>query len=848
MFTKINYFFCVGLLLCLSVVATAQELQSPEQFLGYPLGSRYTQHHQVTAYFEYLASKKTNFKLVQYGKTNEMRPLLAAFISSPANMGKLEEIRQNNLKITGLQEGQASTAAAPAIVWLSYGVHGDESSSTEASLQTAYELLQPKNAKWLENTVVVIDPCLNPDGRDRYVHWYMQMQGVEPNANPEAKEHNQDLRRGRPNHYVFDLNRDWAWQTQVETQQRVVLYQQWMPHIHADFHEMGVESSYYFAPAAEPYHSEITPFQRSFQFDIGKNHAKYFDKSNWLYYTRENFDLLYPSYGDSYPMFNGAIGMTYEQGGLGKGIKITTPNGDLLTLKDRWTHHYITGLSTVEIASMNQQRIVDEFKKYFDAAKNPQGQYKTFIVSAANNTPNKIKELLKFLDKHQIRYAAATGDNVKRNVLNYFTGKNEQVALQNNDILISSSQPQSTLVKVFFNPKTALADSVTYDATAWALPYQFGVQMYAATEKINVDYSKKPTFVTAEIKEDKENKTLAYICRWQSVTDVQFLTKLWKAGIQVRFAEKPITLDKVRYEAGTLFILRGDNAALGEEFDTKVMELAKNAGQNLAITQTGFVETGVDLGSDYVRKLKAPKIAVVSGTDVNMYSFGQIWHYFDDIVKYPITNIDAQYFSRVDLSAYNVLILPDGNYSLLGSDSNLEKIKAWVKRGGRLVANQGANSLFANNKDFHLLKVEDEHKEDDKNAPKPAPDEFLKKYGDRYRNYLADQVQGSIYEVQLDNTHPLAFGYNNKYFTLKFDNQPYQFSKNLWNVGVIRENAYIDGFAGKKAKDKMKNTLVFGCEEVGGGQVMYLLEDVLFRNSWQNGFLLFGNATFVVGQ
>ncbi len=195
-----------------------------------------------------------------------------------------------------------------------------------------------------------------------------------------------------------------------------------------------------------------------------------------------------------------------------------------------------------------------------------------------------------------------------------------------------------------------------------------------------------------------------------------------------------------------------------------------------------------------------------------------------------------------------MLILPDGNYSVLSSESNLEKIKAWVKRGGRLVANQGANNLFNNNKDFHLQKQEEEQKEGDKNAPKPAPEEFLKKYGDRYRNYLADQVQGSIYEVQLDNSHPLAFGYTNKYFTLKFDNQPYQFSKNLWNVGVIRENAYIDGFAGKKAKDKMKNTLVFGCEEVGGGQVVYLLEDVLFRNSWQNGFLLFGNATFVVGQ
>ncbi|RYZ60640.1 MAG: zinc carboxypeptidase, partial [Chitinophagaceae bacterium] len=268
------------LLICLSSFAGFAQLKSPEQFLGYKLGERFTPHYKIVQYFQHAAAAMPQMmKLETYGETNEGRPLLLATISTPENMGKLEAIRSNNLKLTGMQAGGGSVNT-PAIVWLSYNVHGNEASSSEVSMKTLYELLSGANVaakQWLSNLVVLIDPCLNPDGRDRYVNWFNQVVGKNYNSAVSAREHNEPWPGGRTNHYNFDLNRDWAWQTQVESKARLIKYNEWMPQVHVDFHEQGYTSPYYFAPAAEPLHEVITPWQRDFQNTIGRNHARYFD-------------------------------------------------------------------------------------------------------------------------------------------------------------------------------------------------------------------------------------------------------------------------------------------------------------------------------------------------------------------------------------------------------------------------------------------------------------------------------------------------------------------------------------------------------------------------------------------
>jgi len=259
-------------------------LQSPAAFLRYDLGEQFTPHHRVVDYVQHVAAASPRVTVRRYGTSIEGRPLLLATIASEENHDQIDVIRQNNLRRAGMADGRVSGPTA-AVVWLSYNVHGNESVSSESAMQTLFELGDPSNdrtADWLSDTVVVLDPCLNPDGRERYVQWFKRTVGATPNARQIAREHHEPWPSGRTNHYYFDLNRDWAWAVQPETRDRLDVYHEWMPHIHVDFHEQGIDEPYYFAPGADPYHEDITGWQRSFQMSVGKNNARYFDRNGWL--------------------------------------------------------------------------------------------------------------------------------------------------------------------------------------------------------------------------------------------------------------------------------------------------------------------------------------------------------------------------------------------------------------------------------------------------------------------------------------------------------------------------------------------------------------------------------------
>ena len=619
------------------------QLKSPSEFLGYDLGTQFTRHHEVVDYYQYLAeAEPQRMTLIEYGKTNERRPLILATISTKENMQNLDNIREEHMKALN---GEGSPDKA--IVWLSYNVHGNESVSTEASMQTIYDLFTSKSS-YLENTVVLMDPCINPDGRDRYVNWYNQFKNSPNQVDPNSKEHHENWWSGRSNHYMFDLNRDWAWLTQVESQQRLKQFNKWLPHVHVDFHEQGVDNPYYFAPAAEPFHEVITDFQREFQETIGKNHAKYFDENGWFYFTKEVFDLLYPSYGDTYPTYNGGIGMTYEQGGGGRaGLGITTRIGDTLTLKDRISHHLTTGLSTVEVASKNVSKLNDEFKKFY---LNKNFKYKSYVL---NGNPDKLEVLASLLDKHEIKYQAGTNSTVKG--YSYTTGKTGSLKSTNQSLVISSNQPKSTLIKVLFEPMAKLSDSVTYDITAWSLPYAYGLDAIASESNFNGSSAAPKKH---ELKNIDANK-YAYLADWNSMKDAQFLAELLRNKVRVRYAHKPFTLDGIAHERGTLIITKSDNKQL-KNFNDILNTASVNHSKELISTNTGFVESGKDFGSGYVDVIQNLNIAVLSGEPTSTLRFGEIWNFFEQQLDYPISVLDEDYFARVDLAKYDILILPDG--------------------------------------------------------------------------------------------------------------------------------------------------------------------------------------------
>ncbi|TRO65278.1 M14 family metallopeptidase [Christiangramia sabulilitoris] len=801
----------------------AQQIKSPSEFLGYELGSQFSRHADVVNYFEHVAQNSALVQYYTYGKTNERRPLTYAVITSEENMGRIDEIRQAHLQKAGI--GDTSTNSDMAIVWLSYNVHGNEASSTEASMKTLYHLITEKE-DYLKNTVVIIDPCVNPDGRDRYANWYNQVKAEPYNISQEASEHHEPWPGGRPNHYLFDLNRDWAWATQIETRERLKIYNQWLPHIHVDFHEQGINDPYYFAPAAEPFHEVITPFQRDFQTRIGKNHAKYFDEEGWLYFTGERFDLLYPSYGDTYPTYMGSIGMTYEQAGHGRaGLGIQTDEGFVLTLKDRVEHHFTTGISTVEVASRNASELNQEFQNYFEGGD---FQYKSY---ALKGNPDKLRTLQELLDRHEITYSKVRSEKI--NGYNYQNKGAGSLPAGTGTMIVSTDQPKGKMVKVLFEPQTRLVDSLTYDITAWSLPYAYGLDAVASNKLL----SGTAENATASIDNKANPRAAGYITKWNSMQDAQFLAELLKSEIKVRVSEVPFESNGKKFAPGSLIITKSDNQNL-DNFHAKVVAIANEYERQLLTAETSFAGSGPDFGSSDIKIINQQRIGLLKGKEVSSLNFGEIWYFMEQDLNYPVTPLHTDYFERVDLSDFDVLIMPEGWYKDFMDKKTLEKIKTWVSSGGKLIAIGSAVGSFKDKAGFKIKDKRDSLKDSTAKKTNLIP------YAERERESIKNLITGSIIKTQVDHTHPLAFGYDDTYFTLKVSNSSYDLLEEGYNVSYIKDAEVVSGFAGSEAVKNLNNSLVFGEVSMGSGSIIYMVDNPLFRAFWENGKLFFVNALF----
>lgn len=818
-------------LLLTSFILSAQNIPTPKQFLGYELGEHFTPSYKVVAYFNAVAqAAASNIKLQKYGETNEGRDLIAAFISSPQNIQNLENIRQNNMRLADMQNDGTADINAPAIVWLSYNIHGNEPSSTEAAMKVLYALVDPTNTQskqWLQNVVVVIDPCQNPDGRDRYVNWYNISVGNNFNADPQSREHDEPWPYGRTNHYNFDMNRDWAWQTQKEMQEKLKLYNAWLPQVHVDLHEQGYNSPYYFAPAAQPYHEVITKWQRDFQVQIGRNNAKYFDANGWLYFTKQVFDLFYPSYGDTYPTYSGAIGMTYEQGGISAGLGVKTSSGDTLTLTDRVLHHYTASMSTIEVSAANAHTLVTEYKKYFDDnMKGVDMDIKTYVLTSPDQ--NKIEDVRKLLDANKISYGSV--GNSSFSGYNYYNNKTTAFTSQGYNIAVSTLQPKGRLVKVLFEQQSKLIDSATYDITAWSIPYSYGVNAWAVKESLPLTAYINPKAITAV------QSSYGILIPYTSLNAAKVLANLLNNKIRVRFSANSFTYKEKSFDRGTLIILKGNNPAGWNDFVNKTCSTYNV--QPYAV-ETGFMDAGSDFGSSDVHFIQAPKVALLTGENVSHTAAGEVWCFFDKELNYPVSQLNAEHLEDINLKDYDVLIMPDGYYSVLDNKDVASKIDDFVKAGGKLIATEGGAAKLAS-MDWTGVKLV-------KDSSQNSDSIVQKNYGNAERESITTFIPGAIYKVQLDNSHPLAYGYPDFYYTLKQDGRAYTNFKSGWNVGILASNAYVAGFVGSKLKSQIKKGVLIGEESYGNGHIVIMNEDPLFRLFWQNGKLLFANAVFLAG-
>ncbi|MEY4702178.1 MAG: hypothetical protein RIR96_75 [Bacteroidota bacterium] len=822
----------LGVLLTLQLSAISQQLISPDEYLGHALGSAYTPHHKIVSYFKSIvASTPLRSKLFEYGKTNEGKPLMVLAISSESNIANIEEIRKNSLRFTGMLTDKSPDYSMPAIVWLSYNVHGNEPSSSEVAMKMAHGLVANTDSRfssWLKNTVVLIDPCLNPDGRDRYVNWFNSQLGSMPDATPWSREHDEPWPGGRSNHYYFDLNRDWAWQTQVETKQRMELYHQWMPSIHVDFHEQYPENPYYFAPAAEPYHQAISEWQRRFQQTIGKNHAGYFDQFGWLYFTKEIFDLFYPAYGDTYPIFSGAVGMTYEQAGHSPGGLSIEVKGDTLSLKDRIEHHFTTSLSTIEVVSKNAKEVNKAFADYFsNTIKSGSGIYHSYLIK--NENPDKIKTIMKLLDANKISYGKIK-QTANFKGYHYSTGKDEGVSAGESDLIVTTHQPKGILARVLLEPHAQLADTLTYDITAWSLAYAHGLDVYALKEN--------PAII--EMKMNMAENTVSaasygYLMNYQSHDDAIMLSELLKMGAHVRYSEKSFETGGKKWGRGTLILLRHENK---KGFD-QLLSFMQTHSDKFSELSSGMVDVGFDMGSEKIREIKAPKVALITGSSMSPYAIGEIWHWMNSSLKYPVSLLNSDRVDESVLDEIQVLIAPDGRFKMLAEKESA--LKNWVKKGGKLIVMEGSLSQLASGDWGVKLRKEKENTDS-----KSENSSFTPRYENRERDQIVGNSPGAVFSIDMDESHPLAFGYQNRYYSLKQNDLLMDYTKEGWNVGVLKQCQPVSGFVGSAAKNKLQDGVVISVNDFGNGKLICFADNPIFRSFWENGKLMLANAIFIV--
>ncbi len=814
-----------------------QVLKSPEQFLGYSPGEQFTMQHTVTDYFRHVADASPVADYLQYGETWEGRPLSVCIVSSPENLAKLEQLRLANLQRTGLADGKPEIESLP-IVWLAYSVHGSEPAGAEASMKVLHTLVTEAwdgAGEWLKNMIIIIDPCQNPDGRDLFTLRYMRAQGWPPSSDPNAWEHNQAWPSARLNHYMFDLNRDWSWHVQKETLARLKLYNSFMPHVHADFHEMSSGSTYFFPPGAEPWHEVITPWQKEFHALTGRKASELFDASFRLYFTKDNFDLFCPSFGDTWPLFNGAMGFTMEQGGGAQaGLSVGRDDIDTLTLAQRVEGHFLASMAVLAATQENREKLLNEFYAFFkNSAEKPDFKYKTIIIKGTADAAS-MASLKQLLENNQISYEAPRVTGKKIAAYDYRTDSEGTIAVEKNDILISAYQPQGRLMQVLFEPDSRSSDSVSYDLTAWALPYVYNIEAYASTERLPVADGPAIADAPAENLSDTV-RPYAYAASMSGFNELKFMAQLYKSGLNVRFSLKPFVAAGTSFSRGSVIVARGDNRN-NDLFDAKVRAAAASSNIRPVMLAGGMVTSGKDLGSDYSPVNNGPAVALIGGQGTSQ-AFGEIWFFMERELEYPVTVIDGSDLKDADLSDYDVIILPGGTLT----DSK-DKIMAFISGGGRVIAMDAALALFKAEKTTGLAKAyEAKEAEEKKNIKATFNDTtLLRRYEDQRRISATERSAGAIFRVAIDDTHPFASGMGKEWFMMK-RNEGLPFLEKGNNIGYIADNKPVAGFAGYKFRQKVKNTGVIVSENIGKGTVVYLSDDPYFRAYWKSGRVLLGN-------
>ncbi len=754
--------------------------------VGYPPGHQISSHAQIRQYFDALANAHPErIQLFPYATSWEGRELFYVVIGNRDNISHLAAIRNNIQQLADPRETPASEASdlismTPGTVWLSYAVHGNEISTSDAAMFTAYHLLAAENDpvvdSILANTLVFIDPLQNPDGRDRFVNGFRQARGLVPDTSRFAVEHDEAWPSGRVNHYLFDLNRDWLALTQPETRGRVAAIRQWYPLAFVDAHEMGSDSTYFFAPEAVPYNPHLAQDQRDNLTLFGRNNAKWFDRYGFEYFTREVFDAFYPGYGASWPSYYGGIAMTYEQASP-RGLAVRRANGSLLTYREAVRHHFVSSVATAETVAVNRQKLLEDFYDYRRSAiaEGSRGDLRSFIIPAQADQGGA---------QHLGRLMAEHGAEVWLSSSEFSACGTDYSA---GSMVIPLAQPAKRLLRTMLDRQVdidpayiteqqrrldkGLAHQI-YDVTAWSLPLMFNIQIDECGQNVATDSMQQLNTDTVITPSQPGVAQLAYIIPGGDRRTTEALSLLLRAGIKVKSSHQPFTHAGREYPSGSLIVQLADNP---DNLRQVMLDLqAELNGMEIVALNDSWVTNGPSFGSFQTASLTAPNVALAWDSPSDVYSPGAVRFVIERQFGYPVTPIRISTLGRTQLDDFDVLILPDssaflGGYSAGLSDAALGAVKGWIERGGVLITLADATT-WAADKDVGLLSIRREFQVRDEDAGQSVdlsadtlPGRLIEQDSDFQQLLFADEHPpvdnpGALVKAVVDPDHWLSAG------------------------------------------------------------------------------------------
>ena len=850
-------------------VAYDNRVPVPSATLGYEVGDWHVRHDQLVEYMRTLAAASDRVTMEETGRTYEQRPLLLLTITSPENHRRLEAIRQAHRNLTQPGADAGALEDLPVVVYLGYSVHGNESSGANASMVVAYHLAAAQGAAMdslLENTIILLDPSLNPDGLSRFSHWANTHRGKNAVGDPSNREHVEKWPSGRTNHYLFDLNRDWLLLQHPESRSRVAQFQKWKPNVLTDFHEMGSNSTYFFQPGVSSRKNPLTP-QRNVELTqlLAKHHAEAFDGAGVLYYSEEDFDDFYYGKGSTYPDINGCIGILFEQASA-RGHRQESINGEFdfsFTIRNQC----LTSYSTLAGALQNRIALLQWQRDFYDsgsAAGVADGV--AGYVFGGSQQRHTSRQLLSVLLQHDIQvHMLASNQNLNG------------VSFASTDAwVVPTNQPQGRLVRTLFDTQTTFEDSLFYDVSTWTMPLAMGVPFAAATRLPSGWLGARVTQVAPSSGTfESGTDVYAYAFEWHEYLAPRALGRLHAAEVRVRVATRPFSAPTqdgvVQFARGTIVVPVALQDISADAVRQLLQSIAQEEGVDVHALSSGFTPQGVDLGSPSLRPLQAVHPAIVVGEGVSSSEVGEAWHLLDQRMDLTVTLLDIDEVGATDLSKYTHLILVNGSYGAL-SDATVEEMKRWVRNGGVLMAQKSA-VRWVRDKEFADVAFADDNKDDkndknDKNAEKKAKKGEQKQqkssdketseaetkaksaerhnYADHERTENAHIISGAIFGVDVDVTHPLGFGFPERHLAvfrnsrrfMKADENPYT------TVALYEEKPLLSGWISSRNLKELPGTASVIAQRLGSGAVILFVDNPNFRGFWYGTSKLFLNAVF----